>query len=120
MPRNKYNARKVTIDDIEFDSKAEARRYGELKLLESAGEIRELVVHPRFELLCAEDWNGKHYRPVSFTPDFQYFEVSSGKTVVEDVKGGKATQTRDFKLRLRLWILNHPEEDLWDFRVVEM
>ena len=34
------------------------------------------------------------------------------------VKGGKATQTRDFKLRLRLWIMDHPETE-WDFRVVE-
>jgi hypothetical protein len=118
MPRNKYNARKVTIDGIEFDSKAEGRRYMFLKSEQQAGRISDLQCHPRFRLLDSFDWNGKHYRPVSFTPDFQYFEVGSEKTVVEDVKS-KPTQTRDFKLRLRLWILNHPEEDLWDFRVVQ-
>ena len=36
MKRSKYNNIKTTIDDIKFDSKKEAKRYGELKLLERA------------------------------------------------------------------------------------
>ena len=31
---NKYHAKKTTVDGIEFDSKLEANRYCELKLLE--------------------------------------------------------------------------------------
>jgi hypothetical protein len=116
MTRNKYNARKVTIDGIQFDSQAEARRYGELKLLERAGEISDLQCHPRFRLLDGMDWNGKHYRAVNFAPDFQYQE--NGKAVVEDVKGGKATQTGAFKLRMKLWINQH-DPDKWEFRIVE-
>ena len=36
---NKYHAIKTTVDGITFDSRAEARRYRELKLLERAGVI---------------------------------------------------------------------------------
>ena len=114
MP-NKYNARKVTIDGIKFDSKAEARRYGELKLLVQAGEITDLECHPRFRLLDGVTWNGKRYRPVNYTADFQYRE--GDKTVVEDVKS-RATKTTAFVLRMKLWVSQH-DPDEWDFRVVE-
>lgn len=42
-----------TVDGILFASQAEARRYGELKLLEKAGEIRGLILQPRFALHAA-------------------------------------------------------------------
>ena len=48
--RPKYRAVPTVIDGIRFASKAEARRYGELRLLEQAGEIRDLVRQPRFAL----------------------------------------------------------------------
>jgi hypothetical protein len=41
----KYHAIPTEIDGIRFDSKAEARRYGELMLLEMGGVIRELELH---------------------------------------------------------------------------
>ena len=37
--QSKYHAVPTTIDNIRFASKAEARRYRELRLLEKAGEI---------------------------------------------------------------------------------
>lgn len=86
MP-NKYRAKKVTVDGIKFDSKREAARYGELLLLEKAGKIRELKVHPTYKL---ENANGaikfKSGRVAKYTPDFSYFEPGRG-VVVEDVKG---------------------------------
>lgn len=39
---NKYRNNKVTYDGIIFDSKKEAQRYAELKLLERTGRIKEL------------------------------------------------------------------------------
>ena len=39
----KYGNRKTVVDDIKFDSKAEARRYKELKLLEKSGIIKQSV-----------------------------------------------------------------------------
>ena len=38
----KYKNKKVSVDGIEFDSKLEANRYCELKLLQRANEIKNL------------------------------------------------------------------------------
>jgi hypothetical protein len=115
MARNKYNARKVTIDGITFDSKAEAGRYQELKLLERAGEIEDLEVHPKFRLLDGCDWNGKHYRATNYYGDFSYYEHESGKIVIEDVKG---VQTAVFRLKLKM-LVSQLDEDVYEFRIVE-
>jgi hypothetical protein len=48
--RNKYGATKTTIDGITFDSKKEAQRYCELRLLQKAGEITHLELQPAFRL----------------------------------------------------------------------
>ena len=57
---NKYYARKTEVDGITFDSKHEAERYCELKLLWRAGEIRELMIQYPFELIPAQkDEKGK-------------------------------------------------------------
>ena len=49
--RNKFNAIKTTIEGITFDSKREARRWQELKLLERAGEIERLERQVPFSLV---------------------------------------------------------------------
>ena len=95
---NKYNAKKVSVDGIEFDSKKEARRYQELLLLQKAGEIYMLERQKVYELLPAQrepDAVGKRggvikgkllERAVEYVADFVYTD-KNGKTVVEDVKG---------------------------------
>ena len=95
---NKYNAKKVSVDGIEFDSKKEARRYQELLLLQKAGEICMLERQKVYELLPAQrepDTVGKRggvikgkllERAVEYVADFVYTD-KNGKTVVEDVKG---------------------------------
>lgn len=82
--RNKYGAVRVQFDDLKFDSKAEMRRYGELRLLEITGQIDNLELQPVYLLPGGIKYKG----------DFRYTE--HGQTVVEDVKGGKGTQTRVF------------------------
>ncbi len=82
---------KVVVDGIKFDSKAEARRYGELGLLQKAGEIKDLECQPRFELKCGDrpirirNKNG-HPRRTFYTADFKYV-TRIGEQVIEDVKG---------------------------------
>lgn len=95
---NKYNAKKVVIDGIEFDSKKEAKRYQELLLLQKAGEIYMLERQKVYELLPAQrepDTVGKRggvikgkllERAVDYVADFVYTN-KNGETVVEDVKG---------------------------------
>ena len=53
MAYNKYRNIKTEVDGIKFDSKREAQRYQELKLLEKGGVISNLELQPKFELLPA-------------------------------------------------------------------
>lgn len=105
----KYNATPTTVDGIRFASKREARRYGELKLLEAAGQIRHLRCHPRYEIIPAFERNGEKHRAAHYTADFEYRDLVTGEFVAEDVKGGKATQTAAFKLRAKLFRLRYPD-----------
>jgi len=47
-PRSKYHARRVTVDGLAFDSRSEADRWCELRLLCRAGEIQRL----RRQVIC--------------------------------------------------------------------
>lgn len=107
---SKYNARKVTLDGYTFDSKKEAERYVYLKLLESAGEIFNLELQPRFELQEAFKHNGKTIRKIEYVADFRYTD-KNGATVVEDVKG---MQTDVYKLKRKLFLKRYGE--LVDFQ----
>lgn len=111
---SKYHNVPVEAYGIRFDSLAELRRYEQLRLLQLSGKITDLVVHPTYELLPACTINGKRERPIRYVADFQYDE--DGHTVVEDVKGGKATQTREWKLKWRMARMRYPDIT---FHVVE-
>ena len=91
MARNKYNAKKTTINGITFHSKKEAERYLVLMSMEQAGEITELELQPRWPLVVNGVKIGR------YTADFQYRQ--GGRLVVEDVKG---VRTRDYVLRKKL------------------
>jgi len=93
--RSKYNATKTTVDGIVFDSAKEARRYGELKLLENAGKIECLVLQPEYPLEAKRGGEVGKYRA-----DFAYYSPSHG-FIVEDVKG--------FKTPLYRWKKKHVE-----------
>lgn len=84
------------VDGIKFASKKEARRYSELRLLERAGEISDLKVQPRYPFTI----NGFHI--ATYVADFAYRDAH-GRDVVEDVKGGRATQTDVFRLKAKLF-----------------
>jgi hypothetical protein len=103
--RNKYNAKRVTLDGYTFDSQAEARRYGELRLLEAAGAIHGLRVHPVYVLLDAEPG----LRAVRYEADFEYIEC--GQRVAEDVKGGP-TETPVFRLKAQLFRRRYRDVEL--------
>jgi len=81
MTRNKFGAIKTTIDGITFDSRAEGRRYTQLKLMERAGEIEAIELQPRFDLIV----NGK--KCGFYKADFGYIDKALRQRVIEDVKG---------------------------------
>ncbi len=93
MTWNKYGNKKTVIDGITFDSKKEANRYCELKILLRAGQITDLKLQVPFELCPAS----KGERGIKYIADFVYTE--KGKKVVEDVKG-KRTDVYIIKRKL--------------------
>ncbi len=96
-----------TMDGILFASKMEMDRYSQLKLLEKAGEIRDLQLQPRFELQPAFERNGKHYQAITYVGDFAYHDCQTKKRVVEDVKG---FSTPVFLIKQRLFHFKHNME----------
>lgn len=93
--------KKVIIDGIKFDSKKEANRYLELKLLEKQGLIKYIDRQTRFELQPSYKKNGKTIRPIYYVADFTYIDVKTGKTIIEDVKS-EATKTQVYKLKKKI------------------
>ena len=98
--RHKYNAKKILIDGIEFDSKKEAKRYLELKMLERAGKIKNLKLQPVFLLQEGFYYRGKAIRQITYRADFEYVD-ENGNVVVEDVKG---VETPVYKLKKKLFL----------------
>lgn len=102
---SKYGNTKVVLDGITFDSKKEANRWAELKLLERAGQIKYLRRQVTFELIPAQRENGKVVeRACSYIADFVYEE--NGKMVVEDAKS-PATRTDVYIVKRKLMLLQY-------------
>lgn len=96
---NKYGARKTVVDGITFASAKEAKRYGELKLMERAGLIQGLALQPRFPLRVNDQLIA------TYVADFLFDEA--GETVVEDVKG---VRTPVYRLKKKLMKAIHGVE----------
>ena len=110
---SKYRAKKTVVDGIKFDSKREAERYCELKLLEKAKKIRNLELQPRFLLRDKfKDKQGNTHRKIEYVADFMYVD-KSGKTVVEDVKG---VLTDVYKLKKKMFLKIYDEQ--YEFREI--
>lgn len=110
---SKYRAKKTIIDGIKFDSKREANRYCELKLLEKAKEIRDLELQPRFLLQDKfVDKQGKTHRKIEYVADFMYVDKDNN-TIVEDVKG---VMTDVYKLKKKLFLNLY--DNKYEFREV--
>ena len=93
MSRSKYHAIPTVVDGILFASKAEARRYVELRALVSAGQIvGPIRCQPRYALIV----NGYHV--CDYVGDFEYV-LPSGEVILEDVKG---MRTPIYRLKRRL------------------
>lgn len=97
---SKYHNQKTVVDGITFDSRKEASRWQELRMLEKAGEIVGLNRQLRIELIPKT----KLYRAVSYVCDFVYFDKRTGKTVYEDTKG---MRTDVYKLKRKLLYWRH-------------
>lgn len=118
----KYGSKKTILDGIAFDSKKEANRWAELKILEKAGKIEDLRRQVKFVLIPAqyEDSTEVYQRGVNkgkpkrgkllehecaYVADFVYRVVETDQTTVEDVKGCKMSKAYDiFVIKRKLML----------------
>lgn len=89
--RPKFGNVRTEVDGQSFASKREAKRFGQLRLMEKGGLIADLKTQVRYPL----DVNGQ---PIChYIADFTYMEA--GELVVEDSKGYR---TPEFILKSKL------------------
>ena len=111
MQYNKYGNKKITVDGMTFDSKREYSRYCELKLLEKAGELKNLQTQVKYILIPAQKHNGKVVEgECSYIADFVY-QNKAGELIVEDTKGFK---TKEYRIKRKLML------HIYGIRIVEI
>lgn len=108
----KFGNVKCTIDGIEFDSLREGRRYGQLKLMQQAGRIRNLALQVTYPitahgvLICKYIADFDYEEPVTVDgmAAFNTTEATVWVLVTEDAKGH---QTDVFRLKSKLFTANY-------------
>jgi len=99
---SKFWAERTEIDEIDFDSKKEANRYKDLKILEKAWNISNLELQPKFLLQPSFTYNWKTEKRISYIADFKYYK--DFEVIIEDVKGFK---TDIYKLKRKLFLCKY-------------
>lgn len=102
---SKYNSKKVTIDEHQFDSKDEGRYYEYLKILLAEEKIKGFELQPTFVLIPKFKKNGKNYRETTYTPDFLIDHLDGTQELI-DVKG---FSTQQGELRRKLFEYTYPD-----------
>jgi hypothetical protein len=90
------------------DSKREAIRCNELYILQAAGEITDLTIHPQYWFVInGRQLKNPNVRRVGYKSDFEY--VENGLLVTEDVKpSSKLAISRDYPLRIAIFKALYP------------
>lgn len=104
---NKYNAKKVEINGVRFDSKKEAQLYQKLENLQRIGIISELRRQVRFELVPKQ----KDERAVHYVADYVFKE--GDKHVVADCKSAMTKKLPAYIIKRKLFKWRYPE---YEFR----
>ncbi|WP_191992111.1 DUF1064 domain-containing protein [Peribacillus tepidiphilus] len=106
MMISKYGSKKVEVDGIVFDSKAEANYYKQLKWLQEHKQILFFRMQPRYLLQEAFKKNGKNFRKIEYVADFEIHH-NDGSIEVIDVKG---IETEAFKIKRKLFEKKFPHK----------
>jgi hypothetical protein len=103
---NKYRNIKVGG----YDSKKEARRAVELKMLERTGLIKSLEEQVPFILV--QSFKGKDgitERGVKYYADFVYYDVEKKSLVIEDVKSDITKKKPEYVIKRKLVKKSYPD-----------
>jgi len=101
--KNKYGAKKITVDGVTYDSQGEYRRECELRLQEKAKIITNLKRQVRFS------FNVNDVHVCDYIADWTYTIIKSNTAVVEDFKG---VESDTFKIKKKLMKACHGI-DVW-------
>ena len=99
--RQKRTQKYKNVKKRGYASKKEANRADELKSMQSAGLISDLVEQPRFKLLPKQDGE----RAVHYVADFKY--NCDGKVIVEDVKSDITRRLPQYVIKRKLMLYIH-------------
>lgn len=85
---SKYHNEQTEVAGLRFDSKKEARRYEQLMIMLSLGQIRDLRLQQDFTLQEAYTTpEGQRIRAIRYRADFVYTVCATGQRIIEDAKG---------------------------------
>lgn len=114
----KYKNKKIEIDGIKFDSTKEGKRYLVLKQALDKGEIQDLKLQVKYELIPSiKEEYIEHLKtkdrvktrtlqlPITYTCDFQY--MKDGELIIEDVKASPKMLPKEFVLKEKLMFWKH-------------
>lgn len=104
--RLKYNTskNKPYCDGYFFDSKAEMRRYIQLKMMQQQGLISDLSLQPVYKISkggVRDPATGRMMSARKYKPDFRYIE--EGKVIIEDVKSKITSKEKTYRLKRQLF-----------------
>jgi hypothetical protein len=100
----KYRNVPTVVEGIRFASKAEAKRYVELRWLEKAGEVSSLELQKRYPLVGADG-----IKVAVYVADFDYLNPD-GEPVTEDVKSPTTANLRLFRMKAKLFKAQYGRE----------
>lgn len=99
---SKHRNVKTEVDGIIFASKKESDRYGQLKILMRSGEITNVELQPKYEIIV----NGT--KICTYIGDFAYYRIKPTKgNVVEDVKSEHTRKLPVYRLKKKLMLAVH-------------
>ena len=99
--RSKYGSKKTIVDNIKFDSKWEAERYGQLKAMERGGVVTDLELQVPYDIVVND------VKICRYVADFRYKKesnhtITNDEYYVEIVEDAKGFETPEFKLKKKL------------------
>jgi hypothetical protein len=109
IDRSDKGKRKRTFQNIEFASEMEMKFYRDYLLpLKEKGEIKEIILQPKYVLQNSFTKNGRRYLPIVYVGDYEVV-FSDEKKITYDVKG---LPTPEAKLKRKIFEKIFPEKIL--------
>ena len=107
--RPKYGNKKIEINGVKFDSVKESKRYQGLQVMEVMGEISDLELQPKFDLIKSVKFAGTdRAKPaIRYFADFAYTDTLTGRRIIEDVKSKITRESPVYRMKKHMMLAIH-------------